>query len=998
MRPLTLRFKGLRSYRTEQEIDFTRTDLMAIVGDTGAGKSSLLEALYFALYGGCTWNALSARDLVAAGGDGTLRVALTFRAKGKMWKVTRTVSVGGRSSTHRLECLDDKTVQDKAAEIKPIIENLVGLTGPAFLKSVVLPQGRFQELLQTSGAERAKVLKGILGLEDLETVRAHAETLQRRLIPLLNKDIQRRFELGKDPDAVIADASTRCVDAAERVGRYGSALSTINSARTAEGKAATESHQHRVAADKLEASIPANTLARYAKLAEVHDGLVTETEKLAAELAAATALAKQHHDALADAETSGTGIAGTATAVATLSSLRTELASITTEARELAAEQEEVETARSELGQKATGLAELEKQAGKNQQSLVTTLARHKETQEWELRCHEVLAKARRESADARDAAKRMEEAQGHLSESKSQHEAAQDVTDRAEEALGAAETELETARLADAAAHAASSSAPGDPCPVCARSLPEDFTQPPASDIPERRRAVVAAKKHFTGASDVLATAKSDVHAKRQAVAGLEEILEALSAARDSAIEAVVDLLGEVDLAAVDEAILAAPINDAKVAAEAAELAGTAAEKAAEILAAARNEIGRTTAVLERQDIEIGKKLEKLGRRRAEMKTDHETLPAAFRAIGDWTQAALTKTIEAAQARQEELDQVKGSLEQARKNCDQLQMLQSKVNREVRDKVEKPLSRLSEGVVAVATLSASAAEPFGFPEPPARPLEDSIQAGQRWAGDIIGAAQAVITACRQEAIRLTEIAEAKQAEISAALAAAEVPDGETLDEALTEAKVDLRTAQRAHDRAVADKPLWDELSGRINQAKPVLESLHEVQGLLSDGRFVAAVVNRRQRTLLAVASKLLRSMSRQRFGFAADFRIIDGHTGQPREVKTLSGGETFLASLALALAMVELTARGGARVEALFLDEGFGTLDANILGDALDTLTKQAREGRLVAVISHMRDVALHFDDILMVNARPEGSKATWLTPAERDALIEDEARNLLA
>ena len=59
--------------------------------------------------------------------------------------------------------------------------------------------------------------------------------------------------------------------------------------------------------------------------------------------------------------------------------------------------------------------------------------------------------------------------------------------------------------------------------------------------------------------------------------------------------------------------------------------------------------------------------------------------------------------------------------------------------------------------------------------------------------------------------------------------------------------------------------------------------------------------------------------------------------TGTTRGVKTLSGGETFLASRALALALVELAGRGGGRLDALFLDEGFGSLDANALAEALE-------------------------------------------------------------
>ena len=61
MRPLRLRVRGLRSYRADQEIDFSNVALMAIVGDTGAGKSSILEAITYALYNATTWDQRRAR-------------------------------------------------------------------------------------------------------------------------------------------------------------------------------------------------------------------------------------------------------------------------------------------------------------------------------------------------------------------------------------------------------------------------------------------------------------------------------------------------------------------------------------------------------------------------------------------------------------------------------------------------------------------------------------------------------------------------------------------------------------------------------------------------------------------------------------------------------------------------------------------------------------------------------------------------------------------------
>jgi exonuclease SbcC len=191
--------------------------------------------------------------------------------------------------------------------------------------------------------------------------------------------------------------------------------------------------------------------------------------------------------------------------------------------------------------------------------------------------------------------------------------------------------------------------------------------------------------------------------------------------------------------------------------------------------------------------------------------------------------------------------------------------------------------------------------------------------------------------------------------------------------------------------------PLRVDLDERLGRLDPAIGAVRDVYELVADGKFISQVVARRQESLLGVASELLQTLSRSRFGLSADFHIVDATTGQPRDTKTLSSGETFLASPALALALVEVTARGGAQVEALFLDEGFGTLDANVLADALDALTQQAGQGRLVAVISHMRDVALHFEDVLMVSWTVGGSHARWLTRDEVSELVAHDTARLL-
>ena len=87
------------------------------------------------------------------------------------------------------------------------------------------------------------------------------------------------------------------------------------------------------------------------------------------------------------------------------------------------------------------------------------------------------------------------------------------------------------------------------------------------------------------------------------------------------------------------------------------------------------------------------------------------------------------------------------------------------------------------------------------------------------------------------------------------------------------------------------------------------------------------------------------------------DLRVHDAFTGEEREVQSLSGGETFQASLALALAVAETVQAhaGGIRLDALFVDEGFGSLDADALDLAMDELDTLRAGGRMIGVISHV-------------------------------------------
>ncbi|MBR4425568.1 MAG: SMC family ATPase, partial [Oscillospiraceae bacterium] len=110
---------------------------------------------------------------------------------------------------------------------------------------------------------------------------------------------------------------------------------------------------------------------------------------------------------------------------------------------------------------------------------------------------------------------------------------------------------------------------------------------------------------------------------------------------------------------------------------------------------------------------------------------------------------------------------------------------------------------------------------------------------------------------------------------------------------------------------------------------------------------------------------------------------VIDHYNGTERSVKTLSGGESFLASLALALGLSDeiQSTVGGVQLDAMFVDEGFGTLSEEALDQAMRALRGLAEGKRLVGIISHVSDLKNRIDRQIVVTKDPSGgSRATIL------------------
>ncbi|MGH3737073.1 MAG: AAA family ATPase, partial [Micromonosporaceae bacterium] len=211
MRPLRLDLAGFAVFRDETTIDFTGAEFFALVGPTGAGKSTVLDAICFALYGTVPrWVDRRSVANALAPSANEARVRLIFESAGRRYAATRVVRRVGRAGTRvetthaGLERLppgfemtafdsaaSDSTASDDGAielgevlagtpgEMETAVVDAVGLPYEQFVTCVVLPQGQFAQFLHAKGAQRQQILVNLLGLHVYERVRERAAQQQR---------------------------------------------------------------------------------------------------------------------------------------------------------------------------------------------------------------------------------------------------------------------------------------------------------------------------------------------------------------------------------------------------------------------------------------------------------------------------------------------------------------------------------------------------------------------------------------------------------------------------------------------------------------------------------------------------------------------------------------------------------------------------------------------------------------------------------------------------
>jgi len=993
VRPVKLVLEGLRSYRNKTEIDFTDLSLFALIGDTGAGKSSVIEALCLALYGSTTWSGRNVNELMADSAQ-QMAVELTFTAEDDTWTVTRGHRRAGGAATHKLTSASGQRA-DGADAVNKRIQRLLGLTKDQFLRAVVMPQGRFEELLKATPGERTDILKGIFRLQALDAVRAQAGAITARWREPIARLDGERGTLPLDPVEAVATATATHRTAVERADKL--------EERTTKAEAAQDAA---AAAKRVVEQISERAARVEDELAAVSPSAIEHIEAAAADIERLSrdATAKRDH-AAAEAD------AANARALAVLRGFANRDGAVTgrNELQQAAKLLEEHLAAQLSATDALTAL-----DAATPPDSIDPALDLAVET----ARTSHDAAQAAHSDAqavltDASRAYRTWVEQRARVAANRAEHVAASNVAAdaikaeqqaaaaaaAAREELAAANEAREHAGRSHAAAAAAAGCAPGDDCPVCARPLPKTFTAPAADDLDAAMAAVTAAASALEACERVARTAGGALAtaiAQREAAAAAE--------ARSSA---------ELDIAAHDlESRLTVPVTDTlteeaaaaelakavdralgAVTAAARELtsASETANRARTDLAASRSrwetEHLQHTQALHRAQRGIGAIREDLSRLPESWRPDNDADPAALTALADTVDSALLEhTAHTDTACEHEARRAAAATE--------LVELGTREATTVIQPTTALVTAASRARTALAQLGQMLAPDFALPEIPSHdaPLHDIAEA----VGALHDAATATAAHVATEQHRLTADAQTQVAELEAILADTEAPTLDALHGLAGGARSDATHAADELERVIVSATRAGSIDEALRIAKPFLAALDALSRLLTDGRFIGHLVREREVALLTEASRVLRSLSRDRFGFGDGFKVVDRHSGQERGPDTLSGGERFQASLALALALVEIATRSGGQLEAVFVDEGFGSLDAGSLEQALTTLGSVAVDGKLVALVSHLRQVAEYVDQVLLVERDDAtGSRVRLLDPTERDTLLAEDARS---
>ena len=1082
-----LEFEAFMAYPKRQEINFdtlNNAGVFLLNGPTGAGKTTILDAICYALYGETSSDRESAKlhSTYAAHSGTKPRVLLDVTLHGKRLRIDRTpaynkpISRGARKGQMREESAkatlaelapgadpsDEKAwtpISSSVAEVNRTIAERTHLTKEQFLKVVLLPQGQFAQFLKSKPKERKELLKKMFPVEHYEQLfdalleeskkaqqdvaqdentqrgyleRARVEMLAlQALLDAVDTDaegtdtegsaVEGSVEAGEEPENLTAESVTAETLDAWIAGGVARARETSTREKQEQQRLTDEADRNtRLLAERAQLQADwreyEQLCERRTRLTERADEHKAQREELAQARAAAPlhaqyaqvhaesqalAAREQEHSACASAlEENGRALLAALrdeetaedvtfpeeTTFAALPDLepaeqQTQLETLLDTLRVLQkkdAQLTDEEAAAATLLKQANALEQDKARAEKTlsdltaqAEQLAEELAGYSTADEERTLAAHLVTEAQQKHDAAQQMQQKLDAASAAVAEAEKQNKRTATAEQKAQEkwqasaqqALAATEEfkNLQVLRLAQASSLLARELKDGEPCAVCG-----SVEHPAPAQIAEGEQLVERADLDAAKEREDKGHKQARTHelAKDRATKAHQEASEALAAARTQ--YETLAAQGECDVEQT-----AAQLQQAQTRLAQAQSRVTARDGVLVKVERVRGEQQKAQEAL--RTIE-GAAVEAQTRHRdaaARCEATAADLAPARAAVGF---AQRVESVEGYRAAHQRLARAVLLLGQARERhalaAAQAQRLLGESAFEsaelVQTAVRTPerVDALEQTVAAYELEHARLLEGFGREAIVA--VAARVAAGEQAPDDLQGVREQV-EQLRAAAHRLT----LREGERESLLRSLQALRGEY-------AAFRAQTAQR-YDRAqmlanLAAAARGDTLGGYEHQVdlvsyvlgaefERILHSASLHLDRMSEGRYGMVFSDHRAKG--------------SRSGGGLNLEITDTWTGEPREASSLSGGESFLASLSLALGLAEVVQanNGGIELDTLFIDEGFGTLDAETLDMVMGTIESLRDSGRTIGLISHVEEMKNRIPAQIVVEKGQNGS-----------------------
>jgi len=1000
MRPLELIVEGFTSFRTRQVLDFTSLDLFAITGATGAGKTSLLDAITFALYDKVANKPNSSKELVSQGAT-QLKVEFRFEMRQTEYRVLRTWR--NRGKTDEKKFLFDQLIDGEweRCDRTQKVEDIIGMDFETFTRVIILPQGQFDEFLKGEAGKRREILRQLAGFQIFEQMRKEAS------------DRTSRFK-------------------AEREG-----LDKVLEGMQAPTQSEVEAQQLELA--NLEILIPELDLQakQSQKLLEVEERLfaqIQQYQQLSLKLAQLQQDASQIQvleNQLRNAQLANS-IMGTWTV------LQTTRKRVETAIADLANAKKQLEISRIDLDQQqqAYEQSRSEQVAAQSQietqernLALAESLHTQQQQSESELKRAEqnlqersqVLQKANKAvnqaESDLQTITQKLHILEASLKSSqydptrleqlrqvaepltqwqilqenltKQQQKSTQYKTEiqkftqqleKAQQAIAKAESDFQTASNALKQAESSNLQAlqtshanalraelhDGEHCPVCNHlySL-EGLSELPELELidttglvkqkenTERQLAKLLQDKAKIEAS--LEVSQQQLQSQTQEIEDLESQLAKLQEQIDQVLKSAwqaVDILRDRQVLEAQEAAYLKLIAEQKEIAIAAQNAESKLKISQENLQLAQTEFDKST----QEKVLRESQLQEISQRLLEI-TDGKTYESLRQSI-----------LQAKQELSDRLKTIETKYQQARETFAKREEAATKAQENHDLAIAEQTQQESNWQQELNSINFTELEFLAAQT--ARSQMDAwqqqIENYQRQEQDLTTRLQMFAEAIAERETDEQAIAKLREESQQAA---------ESLQLA-SENRADLKAwLEQAHQKRQESQ----ELEERKLALQAQEQTYHTLAQDLQSNRFQEYILDSLQQELANRASVLLQQLSEDRYILqieSGDYWVADNwNGGEKRRVRTLSGGETFAASLSMALALSEKLSMG-IELGSLFLDEGFGTLDSETLESVTQILESLRQQDRLIGVITHIQSLAERLPTQIHVRKSINGSE----------------------